>query len=297
MDILIVGSNGQLGSDCMAVMEPIGTVQGVDFPEIDITDDARTLDLLDRFSPEVVVNCAAYTAVDACESDPACWKVNAAGPRHLAKWAADNDAFLVHVSTDYVFDGEKPLFSAYAETDAPSPVSEYGKSKLAGEQALLESGADAAILRTAWLYGANGKNFLKTMLRMALQNPDRELRVVDDQFGSPTWSHTLARQITTVVEAGATGLFHATSEGYCCWHDLAKGFLEAMGVPFCMAPCTSGEYPMAAPRPQNSILENRHLKDAELNVFVDWREEMERFVATCGDSVLNEARSNVVLSS
>ena len=292
--MLVVGSNGQLGSDCMSVLGKAGAVQGTDVPEIDISDNLQSADVLNRLRPEIIVNCAAYTAVDACESDPACWKINADGPRFLAQWALENGAFLVHVSTDYVFDGEKPLFSAYTEADEPSPVSEYGKSKLAGEQAVLESGADAAILRTAWLYGANGKNFLKTMLRMALQNQEREIRVVNDQFGSPTWSHTLARQIAAVVESRATGIFHATSEGHCSWYDLADSFLKQMGVPFQMAPCTSAEYPTPARRPQNSILENVHLKKADLNVFSDWRDELEMFVAQCGASVLNEVRSSLV---
>lgn len=297
VDILVIGSNGQLGSDCMSELETVGSVQGVDFPEIDLGEEARVVELLDRVCPDVIVNCAAYTAVDACESDPMCWKVNADGPRYLATWAADHAVFLVHVSTDYVFDGNKPLFEAYTESDLPAPVSEYGKSKWAGEQAILESGAEAAILRTAWLYGANGKNFLKTMLRLALQDPEREIRVVDDQFGSPTWSHTLARQIAAVVSARATGLFHATSEGYCSWHELAEAFLTHIKVPFRMASCTSEEYPTPAQRPQNSILENRRLKEAGLNVFGDWRNEMEQFVAACGNAVLEEARSNTVPSA
>ena len=293
MNILVVGSTGQLGSDCMAVLEESGIVQGVDFPQIDITDDSSVREVLDPFRPEVVVNCAAYTAVDACESDSDCWKVNADGPKYLAKWAVENDAFLVHVSTDYVFNGEKPLFSAYVETDVPAPVSEYGRSKLAGEQAILDSGAKAALLRTAWLYGANGKNFLKTMLRMALQDSEREIRVVNDQFGSPTWSRTLARQIAAVVEARATGVFHATSEEHCSWYDLADCFLRKMSIPFQMAPCTSDEYPTPARRPQNSILENRRLKEAGINIFEPWRNELERFVVECGESVLTEAKELV----
>lgn len=293
MNILVVGSAGQLGSDCMVVLKKSGTVQGVDFPEIDITDESSVREMLSRLHPEVVVNCAAYTAVDACEKDSTCWKVNAAGPEHLAKWTAENDAFLVQVSTDYVFNGEKPLFSAYLESDDPAPVSEYGRSKLAGEQAILDSGAKAAILRTAWLYGANGKNFLKTMLRLALQDSEREIRVVNDQFGSPTWSHSLARQMAAVVEARATGLFHATSEEHCSWYELADCFLKKMGIPFHMAPCTSEEYPTPARRPQNSILENRRLKDGGINVFETWRNELDQFVNECGESILTEAKELV----
>ena len=286
-NILIIGCNGQLGSDCMQVL---AGAEGVDFPEIDIANRERCLRKLDQLKPTVLVNCAAYTAVDACESDPACWKVNADGPKHLAEWAAANDAFLVHVSTDYVFSGNKPLYEACVETDETGPVSEYGRSKLAGEQAVLESGAKAAILRTAWLYGANGKNFLKTMLRLALQDAAREIRVVNDQFGSPTWSHTLARQIEAVIAAQATGVFHATSEGYCSWCELADSFLSMMDVPYRMAPCTSEEYPTPAKRPANSILENEHAKTLGINKFKDWKEELALFVRKHRDGLLAEAR-------
>lgn len=264
---------------------------GLDFPEIDISDRFQCLEKLDELFPSVIVNCAAYTAVDACETDHACWGANAAGPKHLAEWVATNGAFLVHVSTDYVFSGDKPLFEAYVETDPTGPVSEYGRSKLAGEQAILESGAEAAILRTAWLYGANGKNFLKTMLRLTLQNPDKEFKVVNDQFGSPTWSQTLARQAVAVVEAKATGVFHATSEGYCSWFDLACAFLEEMGAPHNFIPCSSEEYPTPAKRPANSILENSQAKQLGINVFDAWRDELRAFVSECGDLVLKEVEA------
>jgi dTDP-4-dehydrorhamnose reductase len=208
----------------------------------------------------------------------------------LAEWAAANGSFLVHVSTDYVFPGDKPLFDSCLETDATGPVSEYGRSKLGGEQAILNSGADAAILRTAWLYGANGKNFLKTMLRLALQAPEREIRVVNDQYGSPTGSHTLARQIVAVVDAGASGVFHATSEGHCSWYDLARRFLTLMEVPFCMSPCATDEYPTPAKRPVNSILENAALKQRGLNVFEDWQAELAEFVRCHRDELICEVK-------
>lgn len=289
-DVLIIGFKGQLGTDCMSVLP---AVTGVDLPEMDITDRFQCLEKLDALHPAVIVNCAAYTAVDACEKDTACWKVNADGPKHLAEWAATNGTLLVHVSTDYVFSGDKPLFQVYTEADKPAPVSEYGKSKLAGERAVLESGAGAAILRTAWLYGATGKNFLKTMLRLALQNPEREIRVVNDQFGSPTWSHTLARQIAAVINARSVGVFHATSEGYCSWFDLASRFLQLMEVPHRIAPCTTAEYPTPARRPKNSILENGLLKKQGLNVFKNWENELERFVNEHCDSLLAEAKGVV----
>lgn len=294
MNVLLIGYKGQLGTDCMAVLNAHGfSVKGADLPEFNLTDRDKTVKALDRDHPDVIVNCAAYTAVDACEKDPACWTVNADGPKYLAEWAASHGAFLVHVSTDYVFAGDKPLFEACVESDTPGPVSEYGRSKLAGERAILASGAKAAILRTAWLYGAHGKNFLKTMLRLALQAPEREIRVVNDQFGSPTWSYTLARQIAEVIDSRATGVFHATSEGYCSWYDLARKFLTSMEIPFRLAPCTSAQYPTPARRPENSILENRRLNEAGINVFHEWNDELGAFVRECGPFVLNEVKEIV----
>ncbi|MBM4152239.1 MAG: dTDP-4-dehydrorhamnose reductase [Kiritimatiellaceae bacterium] len=286
--IVVVGHKGQLGTDCMSVLG--SSASGIDFPDIDISKRSPCLEQLNVLQPDMIVNCAAYTAVDACEKDPTCWSVNADGPKHLAEWAANNGAFLVHISTDYVFSGDKPLFNACVETDQPAPVSEYGKSKWAGEQAILNSGAKAAILRTAWLYGANGKNFLKTMLRLAMQNPEREIRVVNDQFGSPTASLTLARQIAAVLDAQATGLFHATSEGYCSWYDLANRFLTLMGVPYRMAPCTTADYPTPARRPANSILENAALKQLGLNQFKSWDAELENFVRENKERLMAEVK-------
>ncbi|MDH3345669.1 MAG: dTDP-4-dehydrorhamnose reductase [Kiritimatiellaceae bacterium] len=285
MEILIIGHKGQLGTECMDVFGERAI--GVDFPEIDISDRVPCIEKLDALSPAVIVNCAAYTAVDACESDPTCWSVNADGPKHLAEWAKASGSFLVHVSTDYVFSGDKPLFDACVETDAVGPVSEYGKSKLAGEQAILASGAKGAILRTAWLYGANGNNFLKTMLRLTMQNSDKEFKVVSDQFGSPTWAQTLARQIAEVVDAKALGVFHATSEGYCSWYDLACAFLDELGIPHHFKPCSSDEYPTPAKRPANSILENTALKKSGLNVFKHWKMELEEFVQANREDLLS----------
>lgn len=285
---LIIGCGGQLGTDCMSVFQG---ATGIDFPEIDIADRFQCLETLNELKPFVIINCAAYTAVDACETDSACWKVNADGPKHLAEWAAQNNAFLVHVSTDYVFPGNKPLFDVYVEDDETGPVSEYGKSKLAGEQAVLGSDAKSAILRTAWLYGAHGKNFLKTMLRLTLQNPDKEFKVVADQYGSPTWSYTLARQVKAIVEHNATGVFHASSEGYCSWYDLACLFLEKMGIAHHFIPCFTDEFPTPTKRPVNSILENAHAKSLDINCFRNWDEELQAFVETAGAGVLKEVQA------
>ena len=284
--VAVIGCNGQLGADCMRVL---AGAKGVDLPEIDIAHRDSCVRKLNELKPVVLINCAGYTNVEACESDPACWEANADGPMHLANWARNNDTFLVHISTDYVFSGDKPLFEGYVETDETSPLSRYGKSKVAGEQAVLESGARAAVLRTAWMYGVIGKNFPKSILRLALQDPEREIRVVCDQFGSPTWSYTLARQIAAVIDMRATGLFHVTSEGFCSWYDLAMSFLSRMNVPHRLVPCTTAEYPTTARRPKNSILENARAKSMGLPVFRDWEMDVEAFVQTFRNQLISEA--------
>lgn len=286
--ILITGSKGQLGADCLDVFKDFPHVVGVDLPEYDLSDRSCCFDALDTFGPDLIVNCAAYTAVDACESDPDCWKANRDLPRYLAEWSKANGAFLAHVSTDYVFSGDRPLHEALVESDEPGPVSEYGKSKLAGEQAVAEKTDRQAILRTAWLYGARGKNFLKTMLRLTLQNPGKEFKVVNDQWGSPTWSYTLAKQIRAVAEHNATGIFHASSEGYCTWYQLACAFLDALNIKHNFVPCSSDEFPTPTKRPTNSIMENAHANELGINQFADWKDELEAFVKQHGKQLITD---------
>jgi len=290
-NILVTGSKGQLGTDCLEVFSDIPGLAAVDLPEVDLSDRTQCLSVLNQYHPDVIVNCAAYTAVDACETDPSCWKANADLPGYLGEWVESNKALLVHVSTDYVFSGGKPLFEASLELDAPNPISEYGRSKLAGEQAIAAQTNRFAILRTAWLYGAHGKNFLKTMLRLTLQHPGKELKVVNDQYGSPTWSHTLALQIRAVIERQATGVYHASSEGYCSWYDLACAFLNELGIRHSFIPCSSEEFPTPTKRPTNSILENAHAKELGINVFRDWKDELSDFTSQYGRAVLKELQA------
>ena len=291
MNIVIIGAGGQLGTDCGKLFADRHRVFSCDLPEVNIGDADSIARLFERTRPEVVINCAAYTAVDACESDlDLSWRINAEGPGHLAKGAAKGGARLIHISTDYVFDGKRPAPQPYVEDDVPNPLSQYGRSKLAGEVAVRENCSDYVILRTAWLYSATGKNFLKTMLRLSLAAPERELKVVDDQHGSLTWSRTLARQIEPLLQSSITGIVHTTSEGHATWYEVARTFLTLMGVPFAMRPCSTAEYPTPAHRPANSILENRVLKEAGCNLFVDWRQDLERFVDEHREALLAEAR-------
>ncbi len=260
--------------------------------KMDISDPAQVNDRFSSLKPEVVINCAAYTAVDKCETErELAWKINADGPKNLALAADRFNARLIHISTDYVFDGKREIPQPYFEDDPVSPISQYGESKLAGETAVVENCSSHLILRTAWLYSAHGPNFLKTMLRLACQDSKRELKVVNDQYGSLTWSHTLARQIEALINSDLTGIFHTTAEGYSSWYEGACYFLDRMGVSYTMTPCTTAEYPTPAARPANSILENARLKEAGLNVFDDWKRDIDVYVESFKDKLLEEATS------
>jgi len=290
MKILIVGVNGQLGTDCRNILGQENQICGRDIPAVDISDEKSVAACVAVEKPDVIVNCAAYTAVDACEDDEQCWRVNAQGPGNLAIAAREHGCRLIHISTDYVFDGHRPPPDAYDESAPVNPLSQYGKSKLAGEQAVHETLDNHVILRTAWLYSAFGKNFLKTMLRLSLAAPETERKVVNDQHGSLTWSYTLAQQIGKLLDSDLTGVFHATAEGFCTWYEGACYFLEAMGVPHRLRPCLTSEYPTKARRPANSILENRRLHEAGISTFVSWQEDIMTFVDMYRDHLLKEAK-------
>lgn len=290
--IVIFGGQGQLGSDCREVLGGRHEVIPLDIGDLDVSDRVQCRAVLDRYRPAIVVNGAAFTNVDRCETErDAAWKVNAEAPGFMAEWTERHGAYLVHISTDYVFDGRQPVPESYVEEDAPAPLSEYGRSKLAGEQAVAARTARYAILRTAWLYGIRGRNFPKTMLRMAIEQPGRELRVVRDQFGSATWSRRLAEQVARAIDEDARGLFHATAEGYGSWFDVARLFLSEMGVPHRIVPCAAAEFPRPAARPSNSILENRRLKERGWNVMRDWREDLAEFAGLFKTRLLEEART------
>jgi dTDP-4-dehydrorhamnose reductase len=279
MRILITGGKGQLGSDCAEVLGRSYEVMAMGSAELDITDPLDVDTVISRFSPEIILNCAAYTQVDACETEKdLAWRVNAKGPENLALSVKKHGGRLVHISTDYVFDGSKKLPEAYLEEDRPNPMSRYGKSKLEGEKAVRKTTERHIILRTAWLYGVNGHNFLKTMLKLALRDSSEPIKVVNDQFGSPTWSYRLAIQLSEMIEGNAQGTFHATAEGHCSWYELALYFLEKMEVAHSIVPCTSDEYPTPAVRPKNSILENRRLKIEGIHLMTDWQTDVEQFV-------------------
>ncbi len=290
MKILITGGQGQLGHDVSSLLGRNHHVMACGSKELDISDREQVKSVFSAFQPELVVNCAAYTAVDNCEKEKSlAWAVNALGPEHLAVQAEELGARIIHISTDYVFNGNKPHTQSYTENDFVAPLSEYGKSKLAGEDAVAAHCSNHLILRTAWLYGLRGSNFLKTMLRLSLADPQRQLKVVDDQYGSLTWTATLARQIEALLPSEMVGIAHATATESSTWYQGACYFLDAMGVPANLSPCSTEEYPTPAHRPANSILKNHRLEEAGLSVFTSWKDDIDRFVALHRDDLLNQA--------
>jgi len=293
MKIAIIGVNGQLGSDCDTILSADNETAGCDIPEVNIASRESVDTFLDKNRPDVIINCAAYTAVDGCESETdLSWQINAEGPEYLAQAAERLNSRLVHISTDYVFDGYKKIPEPYIETDTPNPLSQYGKSKLAGEKMVAEYAPNHIILRTAWLYSASGKNFLKTMLKLAISDPERELKVVNDQYGSLTWSYTLAQQIQKLLHSDLNGIMHTTAEGHSSWYEAARYFLDGMEVPYRMSPCTTAEYPTPAHRPANSILANKVLQDAGLSTFISWQEDIDTFIGRYREQLLAEAKKS-----
>lgn len=266
--ILVVGAKGMLGQDLMRVLP--GDVRGVDIEEIDITSLESVRRVLLTLRPRVVVNCAAYTDVDGCETNvELAMGVNGDGVGHLAAATREIGALLVQVSTDYVFDGTKG--SPYGEDDPVNPLSMYGKSKLLGEEKAREN-PDHLIVRTQWLYGHGGKNFVETMLRLAGER--KELAVVDDQIGSPTWTMDLSLAISELIENGCRGTYHAANRGVCSWFEFAKAIFADAGVAITVRPQTTRELGRPAPRPLYSVLDCEKLTHDTGLKLEGWREAL-----------------------
>ena len=249
MRIMVCGAHGMLGGRVVEEAAARGheTIAS-DLPDLDLAQVDAVRDRLAAEAPDAVINCAAYTDVDKAEEQEAlALTVNADAAAHLAAHAP----YLVHVSTDYVFAGDAS--EPYTESSEPSPRTAYGRTKLAGDRAVLAAGDAHAVVRTAWLYGGGGKNFVDTILGLAASRD--EIKVVADQVGSPTWAGHLAPALVDVAERRGAGVFHATGEGQCSWHDLATAAVEAAGIACRVLPCTTAEFPRPAPRPAYSVLD------------------------------------------
>lgn len=254
MKILITGSNGMLGHDLISVLKKEHDLVLTTSKTLDITDKDKTIDFICDTKPDIVINSAAYTDVDGCEenSDLA-FSVNGDGVRNLALACREIDCPLVHISTDYIFNGKNDR--PWVEDDEIGPISVYGKSKLEGEQAILEILDRYFIVRTAWLYGINGKNFPKTMLELAKNHS--EITVVYDEVGSPTYSLDLAEGISELIETDYYGIYHLTNSGSCSWCEFARFIFEIADEDVNVIPVTASEFARPAPRPSYSVLENK----------------------------------------
>ncbi|MEV6505404.1 dTDP-4-dehydrorhamnose reductase [Streptomyces sp. NPDC051642] len=280
MKWLVTGAGGMLGHDVLEELARRGEqFVGLDRAALDITDPASVDRAFAEHHPDVVVNCAAYTAVDDAETDEErALRINGEGPRLLARACAASGARLVHVSTDYVFDGEARS-TPYPENHATAPRTAYGRTKLAGEQAVLEELPGAsAVVRTAWLYGAHGRNFVRTMIELEARRDT--LDVVDDQCGQPTWSADVAKQVVVLGAKlshrdGPHGIFHATSSGEATWFELAREVFRLIGTdPDRVRPTNSEAFVRPAPRPAYSVLGHDRWKEAGLEPLRDWREAL-----------------------
>lgn len=276
--LIVTGCNGQLGRAVNQVYA--GSTEfacvNTDVEELDITDVDAVLSFVREVKPYAIINCAAYTAVDACETnEDTAFKINAIGARNLSIAATETDSKLIHISTDYVFpgDGREP----YKETDATGPKSAYGRTKLAGELFVRDFAKKYFIIRTAWLYG-DGNNFAKTMLRLS-ENHDK-VRVVKDQLGSPTSAAELAKAVAYLAPTDNYGLFHGTCEGYCSWADFAKEVLRLAGKKTEVEYVTTEEYGNKTERPAYSVLENYMFKMTTDFAFADWEKAIAEYMQT-----------------
>jgi len=266
--ILLLGADGMLGHDLYNfLLEQKLRVKALSFPEIDLNDNNKTEQILKSLDFDILINCTAYTNVDACETDKKqAYQLNATTPGILAKLCKDKNATIVHFSTDYVFDGKNKI--AYSEFNKPKPINYYGKSKLAGEENIKKNTENYLIIRTAWLYGASGNNFVKKILSMCKEK--ETIKIVNDQFGSPTYTKDLSKMTWKIILSKKTGLFHVTNQGFCSWYDLANKVIELANIPKNIIPCTSNEYPTPAKRPQNSKLKNLQLIKYKIPLLRPW---------------------------
>ncbi len=276
MKILVTGVKGQLGYDVVNELEKRGhTAIGVDVEEMDITDAAMVEKVITDAGVEAVIHCAAYTAVDAAEENrDVCMRVNAEGTENIAKVCKNLDIKMIYISTDYVFDGEgnRP----WEPDDERHPLNVYGESKYQGELAVEKYLEKYYIVRIAWVFGVNGKNFIKTMLNLAKNHT--EINVVNDQIGSPTYTFDLARLLVDMVETDKYGHYHATNEGLCTWYEFAKEIFAQAGKKITVYPVTSDEFPAKAKRPHNSRMDKTKLAKNGFSLLPTWQDALKRYL-------------------
>lgn len=275
MRILVTGANGQLGKDLVKILEDTHEVYGCDRHALDITSTVQCKNVINKVNPDVVIHTAAYTAVDLAETEEdEAYKVNVFGTRNLTAAAEELGAKFCYISTDYVFDGNasKP----YKEYDDTNPQSIYGKTKRAGEQLVQSLSSKYFIVRTSWVFGIHGTNFVKMMLNLSKERDT--LKVVNDQIGSPTYTVDLSRFIAQLVETESYGIYHATNSGTCSWYDFACAIFEESGISIDIQPCLTEDFPRPAPRPKYSVMDHLSIRANGFEDLRNWREALRDFM-------------------
>ena len=276
MKILVTGVNGQLGYELVKELNNKGytDILAVDKDEMDITDEKKVKEIILGYKPDVIFHCAAWTAVDKAEDEKeACYNVNVNGTKYISEAAKEIDAKLIYISTDYVFDGTKE--GLYEINDEVNPKSVYGETKYKGEQLVRQNVLKHFIVRISWVFGINGNNFIKTMLKLAETRND--LTVVADQFGSPTYTVDLAKLLVEMSETEKYGTYHANNEGYCNWAQFAEHIFKVNDKEVNVKHITSEEYPQKAYRPRNSKLSKQSLDENGFNRLPSWEDAVERY--------------------
>ena len=276
MKVLVTGVKGQLGYDVVNELEKRGLeAVGVDIQEMDITDADSVNRVIGEAAPDAVIHCAAYTAVDAAEDNvEICRKVNADGTQNIANMCKKLDIPMIYISTDYVFDGqgERP----WEPDDERNPLNVYGQTKYEGELAVQNTLDKYFIVRIAWVFGVNGKNFIKTMLNLGKTRD--HLTVVNDQFGSPTYTYDLAKLLVDMIQTDKYGIYHATNEGICTWYEFACEIFRQVGLNVSVAPVTADQYPAKAKRPSNSRMSKDKLEENGFDRLPTWQDALERYL-------------------
>jgi len=282
MKVLVTGASGQLGRDVVLLLEKEGhDILACDRDQMDITNQAQCNEVISSYHPEVIIHCAAYTAVDAAETDTdGAYKVNAVGTRNVAVAAEKVGAKLIYISTDYVFDGQST--TPYQEYDDTNPQSVYGKSKRAGEWLVQSLCSKWFVVRTSWVYGLHGNNFVKTMLKLGQEKP--KFQVVHDQKGSPTYTVDLAFFLIELMGTEMYGIYHASNCGECTWYEFTQAIFEeaqtvvGVSIQAELEPCTTEQFPRPAPRPVNSVMDHLSIRTNGLTDLRPWREGLRDFI-------------------
>jgi len=276
MKVLVTGAKGQLGYDVVKCLELIGIEYlGTDRETLDITNEIDVKKVVLDYRPDVIVHCAAYTAVDKAEDEKEmCYAVNVLGTKYIAEACKEIDAKMIYISTDYVFDGEgdKP----FDVTDKPNPINYYGKTKYEGELEVQNLLDKYFIVRISWVFGSNGSNFVKTMLKLGKER--NEISVIVDQIGSPTYTYDLAKLLLEMIQTEKFGTYHVTNEGYCSWYEFACEIFSNIGIHIKINPIYSTDYPTRAKRPYNSRLDKGRLTDYSFNELRNWKNALSDYI-------------------